>query len=129
MRIVLLGLFLMILIPAIADTDPEMLRLEKNLALVQQESQSTYQQFLMIQELRRNEVSEAPTITAPNVSPEKSIPIPKYEDFVQRRQEKEERIKQYTADLDTLYARYKELEAEKQAIVEQMNALESKPEE
>lgn len=128
MRIVLLFLLLAVSIPVCADTTAQIRQLEKTLIRIQQESQSTYQQFLMIQELRRNEISEAPLITLP-ATPEKSIPIPKYEEFVQQRQEKQDRIRKYTVDLDRFYTRYKELEDEKQAILEQIKHLEQKPEE
>jgi hypothetical protein len=127
MRNILLWLLLAICIPAQADTETQRQRLEKELTRIQQESQSTYQQFLMIQELRRNEMSEAPMITAQPISPEKSIPIPKYEALVQQRQGKQERIKQYAIELDSLYSHFKALEDEKHAILEQLNALEQKP--
>jgi len=127
MRNILLWLLLAICIPAQADTETQRQRLEKELTRIQQESQSTYQQFLMIQELRRNEMTEAPMITVQPISPEKSIPIPNYEELVQQRQGKQERIKQYAVELDSLYSRFKALEDEKHAILEQINALEQKP--
>lgn len=130
MRIFLLGLLLAAtFLPAQADTGMQVRQLEKELTRIQQESQSAYQQFLMIQELRRNEMAEVPMITAQPVSPDKSVPIPKYEDFVQQRQEKQERIKQYAVELDLLYNRFRELEDKKHAILEQINALEQKSEE
>lgn len=113
----------------VSDQEAQIRELEKTLARVQQESQSTYQQFLMIQELRRNEMAETPqAVKLPN-SPSQSILVPSYEDFIQRKQEKQERIDKYTTDLDHLYARYRELEDEKQAIFEQIRSLEKKPEE
>ncbi|ALQ52516.1 hypothetical protein ATY38_05125 [Nitrosomonas ureae] len=111
------------------DQEAQIRELEKTLTLIQQESQSTYQQFLMIQELRRNEMAEVPqAVRLPN-SPSQSIPIPNYEDLIQLKQEKQERIDKYTTDLDHLYARYRELEDEKQAIFEQIRSLAKKPEE
>lgn len=127
MRNILLWLLLALCIPAQADTETQRQRLEKELTRIQQESQSTYQQFLMIQELRRNEMTEAPMITVQPISPEKSIPIPNYEELVQQRQGKQERIKQYAVELDSLYSHFKALEDEKHAILEQINALEQKP--
>jgi hypothetical protein len=82
----------------------------------------------MTQELRRNEMNEVPLSMLPNTSGE-SIPIPKHEDMVRHQQERQERIQQYTADLDRLYARYKELENEKLLLVEKINQLEQNPEE
>lgn len=128
MRTILLLLLLTISIPVWADRVAEIRQLEKALARIQQESQSAYQQFLMIQELRRNEMSEAPVTAQPN-PPSKSIPIPKYEELIQLKQEKQDRIEKYTVDLDRLHARYRELEDEKQAIFEQINSLEQKTEE
>lgn len=109
------------------DQEAQVRELEKTLTRIQQESQSTYQQFLMIQELRRNEMAEVPqAVRLPN-SPSQSIPIPNYEDLIQLKQEKQERIDKYTTDLDHLYARYRELEDEKQAILEQIRSLAKKP--
>ncbi len=108
------------------STLSEISRLEKEMMRVSQESQSTYQQFLMTQELRRNEMMESPDPTPLNFTG-KSVPIPNYDDYVQRRIDKDERIQKYTADLDRLYARYKELEGEKEALFEKIRNLESKP--
>ncbi len=104
----------------------EIRQLEKTMARVQQESQATYQQFLMTQELRRNEMLELPVLTPSNPSG-KSIPIPSYEEMNRLKQEREERIESYTADLDRLYARYKALENEREALFEQIKRLEQKP--
>lgn len=113
--------------PETADTDKAAMiqQLEKTLSRVTQESQSTYQQFLMIQELRRNEMMESPE-NIPLDYTGKSIPIPNYQDLMRRRLEKKERIDQYTADLDRLYARYKSLESEKETLFEKIRALEQK---
>ena len=129
-------LFVLLSIPISVQAEAELLdkrtqirQLEKVLNRIQDESQSTYQQFLMIQELRRNEMSESPALIAPSISPDKSIPIPKYEDLIQQRQEKQARIKNYATELDELFRRYKDLESEKYSILEQIKALEQKPEE
>ena len=57
----------------------------------------------------------------------KSIPIPNYEDLQRRRQEKNNRMEKYTADLDRLYTRYKELESEREALFEKIKSLEQRP--
>ena len=129
MRSVLLFLFLALSTPAWADTAAEISQLEKTLTRIQQESQSTYQQFLMIQELRRNEIDAPLPITIPASPASKSIPIPKYEELIQEKQEKADRIKKYNDDLDRLKARYTELEDERQVISEQINSLGRKAEE
>lgn len=129
MRTVLLFLLLALSTPVWADTAAEISQLEKTLTRIQQESQSTYQQFLMIQELRRNEVDAPLPITIPPSPASKSIPIPGYEELIQEKQEKADRIKKYTDDLDRLKARYTELENERKEIFDQINSLENKAEE
>ena len=104
---------------------PEIIQLEQTMARVAQESQATYQQFLMTQELRKNEMQESPE-SIPIDLTGKSIPIPNYEDLQRRRQEKKERMENYTADLDRLYTRYRELESEREAIFEKIKSLEGK---
>ncbi|PXW88375.1 hypothetical protein C8R34_10758 [Nitrosomonas sp. Nm84] len=109
--------------PAVTK-DAEISQLEKNMARISQESQATYQQFLMTQELRRNEMLE-PATPPPNLTGE-SVPIPSYEDLMKRKQEKNDRMEQYTTDLDRLYTRYRELESEREAIFEKIKNLERK---
>lgn len=129
MRTVLLLLLLALSSPVWADAAAQIRQLEKTLARIQQESQSTYQQFLMIQELRRNEIDAPLPITIPPSPASKSIPIPKYEELIQEKQEKADRIQKYTDDLDRLKTRYTELENEKKEILDQINSLENKAEE
>ncbi|WP_240143510.1 hypothetical protein [Nitrosomonas sp. JL21] len=130
MRNLVLVFFLTVSVAAWAQLDEstlsEISRLEKEMMRVSQESQSTYQQFLMTQELRRNEMLESPDPTPLNFTG-KSVPIPNYDDYIQRRVDKDERVQKYTADLDRLYARYKELESEKEALFEKIRNLERKP--
>ena len=99
--------------------------LEGQLVRVQQETQATFQQFQMIQELRRNEIQSvdfmAPTVTSA------SIPTPSYEDRVQRDQARNERIQQYTADLDQLYQYYKELDDKRKLLIEEIDLLKQNP--
>jgi hypothetical protein len=103
----------------------EILQLEKTMARISQESQATYQQFLMTQELRRNEMMESPDTIPLNLTG-KSIPIPSYEDLQRRRQEKKDRMDKYNEDLDRLYTRYRELENERETIFEKIRRLEQK---
>lgn len=132
MRYLILLLILIVSVTAVAQSEPavtkdaEIRQLEKTMARVSQESQATYQQFLMIQELRRNEMLESPDNIPLNLTG-KSIPVPSYEDLLRRRREKNERMEKYTTDLDRLYTRYKELEGEREAIFEKIKSLEQKP--
>lgn len=128
MRYLISLLLLALAMTVSAETDTEIRQLEKTMARVLQESQLTYQQFLMTQELRRNEMLEAPVLIPPSLSG-KSVPIPNYEDMNRLRQEKDERIEKYTADLDRLYTRYKALENEREMLFEQIKRLEQKPKE
>lgn len=131
MKTILVFLVLTFTTAILADAEKsaeqtQLKQLETALERVHQESQSVYQQFLMVQELRRNDASE-PSMNVPLPStPGQSIPIPNYNDLMQRQQAKQARVSQYSADLDRLYARYQELENEKQQILEQMDLLKNK---
>ncbi len=111
---------------AFADpaTDAEMRRLESQLNLLQQEQQSVYQQFQMIQELRRTEI-EAQYPQVIQNSPDYSMgnPPPNYDDVVRQKSEREYRIKQYTDDLNRMYARYRAMQDQKKALLDRLNEL------
>ena len=130
MRYLILILSIIISITAwaeLAETkDAQISHLERLMARISQESQSTYQQFLMTQELRREEMLRSPDNISLNLTG-KSIPIPSYDDLIERRKERDERMEKYATDLDRLYRRYRELEAERQAIFEKIKFLEKKP--
>ncbi|MCC8996256.1 MAG: hypothetical protein LM517_04205 [Nitrosomonas sp.] len=103
----------------------EILRLEGNMARLSQESQAAYQQFLMTQEMRRNELA-MPVDPMPFNPTGKSIPVPNYDDMIQRRKDKDERLQKYNQDLDQLYSRYQSLEAEREEIFQKIKLLEQK---
>lgn len=105
-----------------SNVNDEIQRLEQELVRVQQETQATFERFKMIEEMRRNDVYSVPPTVPPAMSA-KSVPIPKYEDWVQREQEKHERIEEYNADLNRLYQYHKELEEKRRNIVEEINQL------
>ena len=111
-----------------AENEKQINQLERALMRAQQDAQATHQQFLMIQELRRNELLGSPLAGLPGTTAQ-STPIPKYEEMIQRQQERKERIEQYTADLDQLYTRLRALEEERQMLMEQINQLEQQPNE
>jgi hypothetical protein len=107
-----------------AATDAEVKQLEAQLLRVQQEQQSLYQQFQMIQELRRTEqeILYPPVIeNSPGYSMDN--PPPNYDDMVRDKKERQDRIQQYTDDLYGMYARYRELNEQKKALLERLNAL------
>lgn len=131
MKTILVFLVLTFTTAVLADAEKsaeqtQLKQLETALERVHQESQSVYQQFLMVQELRRNDASE-PSMNVPLPStPGQSIPVPNYNDLMKQKQARQARIEKYTTDLDRLYARYQELENEKQQILEQMDLLKNK---
>lgn len=117
--------------------DPEVARLETVLNHVNQEQQAVYQQFEMTQELRRNEIQESypQTIRAPAPIVQgsyvagglKDNPPPSYDDNVRLLRERQERIQQYTEDLNRLYARYAELGEQKKVLLDQLMELAKAP--
>ncbi|HTS55359.1 MAG TPA: hypothetical protein VMH26_18980 [Burkholderiales bacterium] len=111
---------------AFADpaTDAEMRRLESQLNLLQQEQQSVYQQFQMIQELRRTEIqAQYPQVIQNSPDYTMGNPPPNYDDMVRERSEREYRIKQYTEDMNRMYARYREIEDQKKALMDRLDEL------
>ena len=117
--------------PPVAN--PRMAQLEMALNHVQQEQQAVYQQFQMTQELRRNEIQEnyPQAIQTPNSMMQapyamgglKDNPPQSYDDNVRIQRERQERIEQYTRDLNRLYSRYAELGEQKRALLDQLLEL------
>ena len=95
---------------------------------IQQEAQTTLQQFMMIQELRRYEMNETAVLMQPSATG-KSIPVPNYDDMLKDKQEKKARIQQYGSELEALYLRNKELEAKRNELFNEIEHLKRAPEE
>jgi hypothetical protein len=97
-----------------ADTaaDSELRAVQAQLELIQKEQQSIYQEFQMIQELRRLNLQ-------PPAGP---APIG-YDDMVRQRAERETRADQYTAEMSRRYERFRELEDRKAPLIERLNQL------
>ena len=116
------------LVPALAFGDAageaELLQLQAALTEIQQEQQALYQQFQMIQELRRTELDALNPPVVQN-SPVYSMDsaTSNYDDVTRIRREREERVQQYSEDLNRLYARYRELDDQKKALRTRMNEL------
>lgn len=119
----LIFLLLMTLSALCWSEDDRVMQLEKALIRVQQEAQAVHQQFLMIQELRRNEISGPEVADFPGAATQ-TTPIPKYEEMLRRQQNKKERIEKYTVELDRLYSKFSGLNEERQALIEQIELLE-----
>jgi len=115
-----------------APPDPRVIQLEITLNQLNQAQQSVYQQFQMVQELRRNETQIDPPQAVLNTSPSEapysmgganSNPSLNYDENVRLQRERQERLRQYTRDLTDLYARYSELEEQKRAVLGQLMEL------
>ena len=105
-----------------AELDAEAKRIEATLGRISQAQQSTYQQFQMVQELRRAELAR-PDPFAPQSNVGIAPPPQDYNELQRQREERENRIKERTAELDRLYARYQELEEQKRALLERLSEL------
>lgn len=106
-------------------TDAEFKRLESQLLRVQQEQQSVYQQFQMTQELRRTELQIQNPAVVQN-SPDYNMnnpPPPNYDDVARDKADRDYRIKMYTDDLNRLYARYRDLDAQKKMLQDLIDGL------
>jgi hypothetical protein len=103
--------------------DPRIAQLEMALNLVNHEQQAVYQQFQMLQELRRNEIQDSNPLLVQGMGGVQDAPPISYEDNIRLQRERKERYQQYTRDLDRLYARYSELGEQKKAILEQLREI------
>ncbi|HET7061131.1 MAG TPA: hypothetical protein VFI43_03025 [Nitrosospira sp.] len=107
--------------------DVRIAQLQTRLNAINQAQQSMYQQFQMLQEMRRNEIAG----TFPQVLPGgglSNLPPISYDETVRLQRERQDRLQRYERDLDELYARYAELDEQKKAILDEIVEL-AKPEE
>lgn len=103
--------------------DPRVVQLEMVLNQVNQEQQAVYQQFQMTQELRRNEIQDTHPLVVqglPSMGGIKDAPLVDYDDKIRLQRERQERIQQYTRDLNRLYSRYAELGEQKKMLLDQL---------
>src|SRR5574341_567813 len=102
MRRLVLCLLALLCVPALAadDVDREIRRVETALNQIRQEQQSVYQQFQMVQELRRNEEQRAYQALLSYTPP--STP-PSYDDVKREEEARVARLKDYQYELDRLY--------------------------
>jgi uncharacterized protein involved in exopolysaccharide biosynthesis len=109
---------------AVAQTeaDAELRQLDAALNRIQQTQQGVYQQFQMVQELRRAELAR-PDPFAPQSNVGIAPPPQDYNELQRQREERESRIKERTNELERLYARYQELEEQKRSLLERMGEL------
>jgi hypothetical protein len=104
------------------ELDAEAKRIEATLNRVAQAQQGVYQQFQMVQELRRAELAR-PDPFAPQANVGIAPPPRDYAELQREREVREARIKDLTAELERLYARYQELEEQKRPLLERLGEL------
>lgn len=105
-----------------AELDAEAKRIEATLGRIALAQQSVYQQFQMVQELRRAELAR-PDPFAPHANVGIAPPPRDYAELQRERETRETRIKEYTAELERLYARYQDLEEQKRPLLERLGEL------
>jgi len=119
-----IGLLLVPVVAFAVDSEQQVAELEAAIAHQQQEQQILFQQFQMLQELRRHEIAEenqfVPTDNAGDVN---NNAAPKYEDMLKRREERIQRIQRYTHELNELYQHYQAAENERRVLIEQLKGL------
>ena len=98
----------------------QMRRVETALARIAQEQQSIYQQFNMVQELRRND--ERQILPALQSYTPPGAP-PNYDDVRRQEDARAQRVRELQSELDRLYSRYRELEEQKKPLLETLSAL------
>ena len=94
--------------------------LQEALSLISQEQQALFQQFQMIQQLRRSNAE-------PVLPPVGGGPPGNYDDMVAYRRSQMERDEAYARDLRELYQRHQDLEREKQPILAKLRELRQSP--
>ena len=97
----------------------QMRQIEAALGRITQEQQAIYQQFQMVQELRRNEERQLLPMQTYSLG---SGPR-NYEDVKREEETRALRIKDLQYELDRLYARYRELEDQKRPLLDTLAAL------
>lgn len=132
MKLLLLGLLLLSLpLSAASDTDTQkqIQEIESTLSILQQEQQNLFQQFQMLQELRRQAfLEESDAILLQQNQPIMGGSGLNYDEVQKRKQERFARIKDYSARLDEIHARYQEIDQERQTLIGELTGLRrSKP--
>ena len=97
----------------------QMRQVEAALARVSQEQQAIYQQFQMVQELRRNEERQLLPMQTYSLG---SAPR-NYEDVKREEETRALRVRDLQYELDRLYTRYRELEDQKRPLLDTLSAL------
>ena len=97
----------------------QMRQIEAALGRITQEQQAVYQQFQMVQELRRNEERQLLPMQTYSLGP-----TPRnYEDVKRDEETRALRVRELQYELDRLYTRYRELEDQKRPLLDTLSAL------
>ena len=103
-----------------AEIDAQIKGVELALNRIQAAQQSVFQEFQMIQEMRRAELQQiehSALVYTPDPTP------PNYDDVVREKEAREARLQRYQDELDRLYARYRELEEQKRPLLDELAQL------
>jgi hypothetical protein len=107
-------------VPAAENVQQQMRQIEAALTRISQEQQSVYQQFNMVQELRRNDERQLLPLPMYGVTP--GTP-PNYDDVKRMEETRAQRVRDLQYELDRLYGRYRELEEQKRPLLEALSVL------
>lgn len=114
------------LCPAVAvaqtEADSELRQLDAALNRIQQAQQGVYQQFQMVQELRRAELARADPF-APQSNVGIAPPPQDYNELQRQREQRENRIRELTNELERLYGRYQDLDEQKRPLLDRMGEI------
>ena len=103
-----------------AGNNAELQHLYSALNMLNQQQQAIYQQFQMVQELRR---SALPPLYAATVLPQYMGPPPNYDDVVAAQQIAIQRDGNLSAQADELLERYNEIDAMKKPLEQKIFSL------
>lgn len=124
LALILALMFISFTAAAASDDEAELRRLQSALGLLNQEQQAVYQQFQMVQELRRaNAQGLGGTLSSQLVPPQYSGTVPNYTDVVEAQSNLIRRGDELGQQAEQLYARYSEIEARKRPIQQRIYEL------
>jgi len=105
--------------PVTAD---ELQAVQAALQALDSEQQALFQQFQMLQSLRANEQLSAAGGYLPQPGPPRN-----YDDVVREREDALDRADAYQAEMDAIFDRHRQLEAQKQQLLERLRELRAGP--
>lgn len=124
MKLILIGLLLLSLpLSAANDVQKKRQETEAALSMLQQEQQNLFQQFQMLQELRRQELLQENSNIMQQSQPIVGNTMLNYDEVQKREQERLARIKDYSARLNEIHERYQEIDRERQVMINELTAL------